>query len=333
MNRPAPEREGKTYRPFGLTLATDFPFRSRLLPGAGRPDLTFSCMKEAPMPGPPPGCLPVYASPDRSDEGESLLSLYLLDRCDLLRFTGIADFYVRPERIVCHLRDAEYGYLVEIYLLGAVLSFFLERQGLPSLHASAVRVGDRAIAFLSTNKGGKSTLAAAFLQAGYPLLTDDVLPVEEADGRFIGRPGYPQMRLWPDQAARFAGSLEGLERVHPALSKLRVPIGAEGFGAFCDAPAPLACLYVPERRETGEGPEIEIRPLSGREALIELVRNSFTPRMVEAVGLQPARLHLLSRLIRQTPVRRLMYPSGYEHLSRVRDAILADQGEALSVER
>jgi hypothetical protein len=215
--------------------------------------------------------------------------------------------------------------MVEIHLLATVLSFWLERRGIPALHAAAAVVEGCATAFLSTNSGGKSVLAATLMQVGYPLLTDDILAVEHSRGVFVGRPGYPQMRLWPDEAQHFLGHYEDLERVHPALSKRRVPVGANGFGTFCDASQPLACLYLPERRDPVEaGTEIRITPVSPRDAVIELVRHSFTPRVVEAIGLQPQRLDCFAQMVQQVPMRRLVYPSGFEHLPRVREAILED---------
>jgi hypothetical protein len=133
------------------------------------------------------------------------------------------------------------------------------------------------------------------------------------------------MRLWPDEAQYFLGHYEDLERVHPAYSKRRVPVGPDGFGTFCDASQPMACLYLPERRDPEEGGmEIVIMPVSPRDAVIELVRHSFTPRVVEAIGLQPQRLDFFAQMVQQVPMRRLSYPSGFEHLPRVREAILED---------
>ena len=313
-----------TYRLFGLTLASDFPFANRLAPG-GIPDLTFTCVDRSPLPTNWDQATPSYGSPYRTDDGESIAYLYRLDTCDVLRFTRVADFYLWPDRIICHLLDPAYDYLVEIRLLGPVLSFWLERGGIPALHASAVVVEGHAAAFVTSNSGGKSVLAATLMQAGYPLLTDDILAAERRRGTFVGRPGYPQMRLWPDEARYFLGHYEDLERVHPALSKRRVPIGPDSFGTFCDASQPLACLYLPERRDpVVGGSDIEITPVSPRDAVIELVRHSFIPHVVEALGWQPQRLDFFAQMVQQVPMRQLVYPSGFEHLPRVREAILKD---------
>jgi hypothetical protein len=327
-----------SYRIFGLTLWTDFPFVSRLAPGpasdanhtpsSATADLSFTCQKDAPL------------AIDREKEAG----------CDVFPYSGVADFYCFRDRIVCHLLSPAAIHLIEIIFLGEVLSFWLERHGIPALHASAVLTGRGAVAFLSSNHGGKSALAATLMQSGHPLVSDDILPVEEQDGIFACRPGYPTMRMWPDEAAHFLGAFEHLPLVHPELSKRRVPVGVDGFGSFCDTSQPLAGIYLPERRAgsgattTSEIPpgghpgrhpphlealaayaDIEILPVSPRDAVIELIRHSFSAHHAEAAGLAPQRLDFFARLAQKIAMRRLIYPAGFEHLPRVREAILGDR--------
>lgn len=58
--------------------------------------------------------------------------------------------------------------------------------------------------------------------------------------------------------------------------------------------------------------------------MIELVRHSFTPRIVEAMGLQRQRLDAFIGIARAVPVRRLRYPSGLQRLGQAREALLHD---------
>ena len=327
--------EWRTHRLYGLTLASDFAFRNSLACGTGSPDLSFTCVRSAPLPGSLEPSELVYASPPYPKGGESEVLLYRLDTCWVLRFTGISDFYLWPDRILCHLQDPKYPRLrqipeyhhmvVEVQLLGMVLACWLEWQGIPALHASAVVVDDRAVGFLSTGGGGKSSTAVALMQAGHPLLTDDIVPVERSGGAFIGRPGYPQMRMWPEQAEHFLGHHEDLDIVYPGYSKRRVPVEGDGLGTFCDTSRPLACLYLPERRDPLDwGTRIEIMPVLRREAVMALIGHSFVPHIVEAMGLHPRRLGFFAEMALQVPVRRVIYPSGFDHLPRVRHKILND---------
>lgn len=325
-------RRLRTYRLFGVTLGTAEPLRTKLsVAEAGPPDVVFR--RVAAPPGVPEGA-PVFESPVLLDSGESFLRLYRCPAGDLLRFTEVSDWLLTGDRMDVHLLDPEYEFALEIQLMGAVLSYWLERRGTPVLHASAVRVDGSALAFLATNRGGKTSLAATLMQSGAPLVTDDLLCVRDSgtgtatyDGETrvarepLAIPGYPQMRMWPDLARHFLGSADGLDKVHPRLEKRRVPVGPTGFGSFSREPARLARLYLPERREGGS---VEIEPLSPRDAVVELVRATFLPRITFAAGLQADRMKRFVRIAERVPMRRLRFPEGLDDLPRVREAVLSD---------
>lgn len=88
-------------------------------------------------------------------------------------------------------------------VIGRVLALALHQQGILTLHASAIAVGDEGMALLAPKGHGKSTLATALLGAGAKLLSDDTLPVATA-GVVRLRPGVPQLRLWRDSALTLA---------------------------------------------------------------------------------------------------------------------------------
>jgi hypothetical protein len=263
--------------------------------------------------------VPAYESSLLSPAGESLTCLYQLGDRHVFRFPSIGDFAVGAESIDYYLQGPSHD-LAELRFLGPVLSYWFERRGLPTFHASAVSVEGRAIAFVSRHGGGKSGLAAGMIAVGASLLTDDLLVLEERDGIWEARPSYPLMRMWPDEAEHFLGRFDDLPLVQKDSDKRSVAIGEGGFGTFHDASSPLACIYLATRVEGANA--VEIQPVSRSEALIELVRHSFSPRLVEAVGLQPARLDRLARLVRSVPVRRLVYPSGFERLGEVAGQVL-----------
>jgi hypothetical protein len=341
----------RTYRLYGLTLVSNYSFATHLAPGIEPPDLTFTCVSSIPQFGNWERAELVYASlPYRVANGESKVLVYRSDDCLIVRFTGIADFYLWADQILCHLRTFEYRrllsrcsdeeaernhhMLVEIYLLGYVLACWFEWRGTPAIHASAAVVGGRAAAFLSNGGGGKSSSAVMLMQAGYPLLTDDILLIEYSGGAYLGRPGYPQMRMWPEQAQYFLGHYEDFDIVHPSVSKRRVPVEESGLGGFCGEPQSLACLYLPERRNPVDwGTRVEIEPVSRRESVMALLGHSFVPYVVEALGLHAHRLAFFAQLALQVPVRRIIYPNGLDHLPRVRRAILEDLAELTTVSR
>jgi hypothetical protein len=317
----------RAYRVFGVTFASDYPFATPLLPGEGAASFSFTCVDRAPLAAGLEERSLLYASHYRDEAGNCLWRIYRMAGCEVMCSADVAEFYLWPDRIVCHrLRPAEDrehqeadGCVIEASFLSSVLAYWLEGRGVPALHASAVALQDGAVAFLSDSGNGKSGLAAALVQARHPFLADDILALSAKDGRWLAQPGFPAMRMWPDEAEFFLGGFETLARVHPRLAKRRLPIGAGSWGAFCDAAQPLACLFVPERRDPADPrDDITLTRIAPRDAVIELVRYSFAARLVQSAGMQPRRLDLLVDISRRVPMYRLSYPYGFAHLGRVR---------------
>ena len=145
--------------------------------------------------------------PGAAGDGGNLITVHRMDGFDVIHVANSADYYIWPEKIIAHLLNPRYRDRIEIDLLGWILSLWLELHHVLAIHASAVVTRHGAIGFISGNRGGKSALAAAFVKGGYPLLTDDILAVGKGEGPgFFARPGYPQMRMWPDEAEYFMGS-------------------------------------------------------------------------------------------------------------------------------
>lgn len=311
------------YYIYGLNLKSNFKFTHHLTTGTGQPNLTFECINSPPVRPDWKGASPSFPAPGDPDLG---IYFYPQNRFDVLEFPNTGIFYVWSDKILFQPDTSADPVEWEIQFLGTVLSFWLERQGVLALHASAVVLQkDCAVGFLASSQGGKSSLASTLIQSGCPLLTDDILPVECLEDRIIGRPGYAQMRLWPDRAEHLLGQYHHLEQVHPDYSKRRVPIGLDGWGSFCDDLQILKCLYLPERRDSSRwGTEIEMVSVSPQEALIELVRQSFAAPILQAMGILPQRLERLTKIVRQVPVKRLIYPNGMNYLPSVCEAIRAD---------
>lgn len=308
-----------TFAVYGITLTTTWEFSWPLVPSDRPADLTFSCATE-----PPPG-VEVRDDGAVPIEGDSLedapISFHPGPGYDVVRVSGVADHYVWPDRIVCHLREPSRAHLVEIQLLGVVLALWLERRGVPTLHASVVAISGRAVAFLGVPGGGKTTAAAALIAAGHELLVDDLVATRIDGDRVMVDHGYPLLRLWPAQADHFLGSHTEYPRLHPFYDKRLVAIG-ERFGRFRAAATPLARIYLPQRHL--EDHEARIEPVASGEALLTLVANSFLHEAVHRLGLAGARLPYLSSVLSRTPPRRLRYPSGFDRLPELVDAVTAD---------
>lgn len=266
----------------------------------------------------------IYESPYRDINKQSFFRLYKRRGHFVLRVFSALEYEYAGSKIICTAQDAT-DPRIEAGLLGAVLAFWLEMHQVIALHASAVTVDNRSLIFLADSLGGKSSLAASFLQAGYTFLSDDIVPIEKGEHGFLSRPGYPIIKLWPAEANHFFGNLPSPQKELPESEKLKIAIGPTGFGQFASSKTSIHCLYLPQRYEmAGNSSPIQIIPISPRDAVIELLRHSFASRMAEAAGFAAARLAAISEIARTIPLKRLIYPSGYHYLPQVRDALLAD---------
>jgi hypothetical protein len=309
---------GPGARLFGLNLATTFPFATTLPPPAGPADLLLEVISEAPPPPPGP---PLYKSLARTGDGGPAFALHRDGPADVLRFPGPLEFRIDSARITARAPAGTPPHRVEIAFLGTVMAFVLERRGALALHASAVETERGAVLFLGGNHGGKTALAAALLRNGRALVADDIAALEAGPEGIVVRPGYPSMRMWPDEADWFLGAHAHLPLVHPDLDKRRVVVGPGSFGRFLDRTTTLSRVYLPERGGV-EAPAI--LPVASSEALFALLGGAFLARLMEAAGDRARRLELLARIVREGRVRRLRIPEGFARLPEAAGAVLAD---------
>ena len=102
----------------------------------------------------------------------------ILDGTFLVTIPGVARFLLTGGReIVVELIPGSTPQDVAIFLIGTVFGILLHQREHIVLHASAVRVGAKAVLFCGASGAGKSTIAAALGGHGFPLVTDDVCAV------------------------------------------------------------------------------------------------------------------------------------------------------------
>ena len=128
---------------------------------------------------------------------------------------------------------------IPIFLLGTVFGILLHQREQIVLHASAVEVNGKAVAFCGYSGAGKSTLAAALAHCGYRLIADDVCAITlQPHGGPIVHPGGRQLKLWAQAIERLELQENRGERVRSCLEKFYVePRNAT------TTPLPLATIY------------------------------------------------------------------------------------------
>lgn len=236
-----------------------------------------------------------------------------------LRFPDVADFAVTLAKdgsaIACTpVPETPEDILVDLHF-NQVLPLLMTHDGALVLHASAVRIGDVAVAFLGKSGRGKSTLAAAFAKAGHPFLTDDGLVLKRDRQGYRVTPRRPLLRLREDSEEALTGAVTASRADHD-LAKGRVMAGDvlphEGKAL------PLAAIFV--LVEPGEVAETAIAPMAAATVLSALLDHSF---MLDVDDRARVRAHFgrLADLAADCPCFSLDYPRDYAALPQVIAAI------------
>lgn len=168
-------------------------------------------------------------------------------------------------------READVPIFVEATMLGILLH---QREQIV-LRASAISVDGKAVLFCGPTGAGKSTIAAALVQRGYPLLADDLCAIAiDAGGVPVAHPDGDRLKLW-------AQAVDRLELAHQRGAPLR-----QGLNYFYVAPRdavahalPLGAVYILREARPPHGAGIDSPNVV--EARLLLRRNAYRPPLVQ----------------------------------------------------
>ena len=200
---------------------------------------------------------------------------------------------------------------LRLFLLGSALGALLTQRGLLVLHGNAFVVDDACAVVLGHSGAGKSTLAAEMHRRGHVVLSDDVVPVDDA-GRAL--PGWPRIKLWQDALDRLGRGSSGLERVADGFAKFHVPLERAP-----TEPVPIRWVYVLDRHA---GP-LRVVPVTGAAVFTSLYEHTYRNDIL--VGdLRRAHLVRSAALAGTARLARLERPRGVDSVAASAEAILAD---------
>ncbi len=291
-----------TYTAYGLVISSDLTLPN-VVPAEGEPDIVVR-VGEVPL---------------RPDEDYAVHLYYGLGP-GVVHYVwrGVGTFRVSEGReiLVEPAPDAEAAAGANL-LLGPLLAIAMHQRGRLVLHASGVEMGGAVIGFAAETGQGKSTTAAAFIRAGYPLVADDLLAVMlDDDGGASVYPANPQMKLWPASIAALGGEHEDLPRVIGPRDKRYYDVG----GRMSGGRMRLAALYTLEFGEADA-----IRHLTPAEALMELVRNSYCITLVRQMGDEGRHFRQCADLAARVPARRLIRRQGLERLGEIVEMVRGER--------
>jgi hypothetical protein len=238
----------------------------------------------------------------------------------LLRIDHVASFAITSgNRIIVDAAPDVPARNVRLYLLGSAMGMLLHQRGLLPLHANAVEIDGRAVAFMGRSGAGKSTLAAWFHDSGHRVLSDDVCVVRfAADGRPLASAGLPRLRLWRDAVERSGREVGHLPRSYSgdeSFEKYDVGVAADARG---NGDLELAAVYL-----LGEGEAPAMTRLGGLASVEALFANTYRGAFVADTAGHRVHWQACVDLAGRVPIFGLQRQWGEERIDAGNAAVLA----------
>lgn len=216
----------------------------------------------------------------------------------VLTVPGVGRFFIRDGcEILVEPEAAASDRNVRLFLLGSAIGALLHQRGLLPLHANAIDIGGRIIAFSGESGAGKSTIAAWFHDRGYRVLTDDVCVIAFDGDAPVAFPGLPRLRLWREALEASGRVANDYDPSFDDTAKYDVPtrhVSESG-------PLPLDRIYM-LRRSPEAAPGASFVRLRGVDAVDALVSNTYRGAYLRSIGRTRDHLMTCARLAAAVPV-------------------------------
>ena len=295
----------REYGAYGLRLCSAIALPFDPLPGpSAEPDVTVRL-------GAVPATLPAGpGNVTRTPIGEARSGAFVM------LIEGVARYLVTDGRDVLIEPLEGDDDVVGLFCVGLPFTTLLQQRGVATLHAAAVATEAGAVLLLGRSGIGKSSLAAALVERGYPLLADDVTGVAlDAGGRPVALPALLPQRLWTH-------TLDKMKWRPRAYAKIRRDVEKYWVRAerHCATPLPVRAAFV---LNSEERPDIAIESVSPSVAFWTLWRYTHCRRVMDAMGQRPAHFRAVTTMAWSVPLGRVVRPKHPFLLEALTDRIEA----------
>lgn len=245
----------------------------------------------------------------------------------VLAFEGVARYAITGgSRIIVQPEPGADERNVRLFLLGSAMGMLLHQRGLLPLHANAVEIDGKAVAFMGPSGAGKSTLAAWFEGRGHGIIADDVCVVTfDHAGLPLATPGLPRFRLWRAAMTMLGKDHGAFERSFAGdeqYDKYDVPVPV---GSAVDTALPLAAVYL-----LGTGETFSVERLTGVAAAETIFANTYRGAFVGMAKEPHDHWHACLRLITRSTVFRVDRRWDLERMDEQNEAIVAHARQLLA---
>ncbi|HHT62707.1 MAG: hypothetical protein ACOX4H_02205 [Bacillota bacterium] len=300
-----------SYQAFGVTVASQIPL-PELKPyyGPRSPDVNVNIGK-------------VFMG--RGETGESKGYYQGEKELLLFRIKDVGSYRIKNGREIV-IEPAENAEIreVRLYLLGFAFGALLWQRGILPVHGSAVKTKESCFIITGGKKAGKSTLAAAFVEDGYEILTDDIAPVYfDREGNPWVYPSYPQQKLWKESLELLGKTAVSFSRITERTKKYAVKLR----DGFCQGPQRVTAIYEIKKADCQR---VTLSQLYGLDKLDLIMNNVYRYEFAEVMGCKEQLFRQAHALAQKVNVSRMTRPGNLltineEKMHLVRD--LTNKGE------
>lgn len=190
---------------------------------------------------------------------------------------------------------------IELFTLGSSFGALMIQRGDYPLHGSLVEKNGVGIGIVGASGAGKSSLAAAFVQNGYSIITDDVMKISRIDGIAYVEPSYPSQKLWRDSAMNLEISIKNSQ----AISNRDEKFYRDDEKIFSKHPVRLDYIFEIEPIiDSG----VRVKQLTQNEQLDVLIRNTYRYSFVKRMRKIASHFHFIMNIMQQVKVGKIIRP-------------------------
>ena len=205
---------------------------------------------------------------------------------------------------------------IRLYLLGTCMGALLMQRKILPLHGSAININGKAYAIVGECGAGKSTLARAFIEKGYTLISDDIIPlVETTDKESIVIPSYPYQKLWLESLSEFEMNADNYQAIAYREEKFSIPISWQ----FENRSLPLAGVFELKKENTMD---IEYKEVLNLERLQTLYLHTFRNIFLQPLDLLSWHLSTTSKLSDTIKIFQIIRPESRFTANEIAEWIL-----------
>jgi len=289
---------------FGLEIESELSL-PWLLPGSGRPsDVSIRY-----------GSVPTALTDPLGDGGyfQANRDVFLFKVRDVARYLVVKGREIWIDRVPDCSED-----LLRTYLLGSIFGAMMHQRRLLVMHASSIRTARGAVLFVGPRGHGKSTLLAALIRRGHPMLADDVTAIDvETPSAPLAFSSFPRMRLSADSAAQLGLQVGSCPRI-PSSNKFLVPVDR-----FCSEPQPVHAVYA---LDIHEAPDIRLEPVDSLQRFAIVGKNTYRTNFLQALGLRQMHFQAAANVAKAVQMRRITRPASPFLLDELVDRLEAEFG-------